>query len=106
MSDATKRTKLEHFPCGLDLMRGDWGETCESTARETCELAWDCTLLPIYEQAIAHYKCARVLLAIKRWWWDKHYWPDIFVGVKGDPGSMRIVRFRNWMNAALRQAGL
>jgi len=99
---ARKRLTLDAFPCPVGI-----GLTCNAECRDAidrCE-ATICLWLPMYRQAVADNKCARVLLAIKRWWWDKHYWPDIFVGVRGDPGSMRIVRFRNWMNAALREAG-
>jgi len=94
----TRRQTLEDFRCPYFM---DSVVTCH----EDC-LSGDCWVRPIYRQAIADHRCARVLLAIKRWWWDKHYWPDIFTGESGDPGAVRVARFRNWMNAALRDAGL
>ncbi len=105
MSGETKRKPLtlDDYPCPVGI-----GLTCNAECRDAidnCE-AVTCLWLPVYRQAMADHKCARVLLAIKRWWWDKHYWPDIFVGVKGDPGSMRIARFRKLMEGRLRAAGL
>ena len=103
----TTRDDLSQFPCSLDFMDGVWGgASCESSARETCAVASVCALLPIYEQAIADRRCARALLALKRWWWDRHYWAGIFTGESGDPGAVRVARLRKLMEGRLRAAGL
>ncbi len=100
---STNRQSLGAYPCPIGI--DTWCNEGCAEAIDNCE-AVTCLWLPVYRQAMADQKCARVLLALKRWWWDRHYWADIFVGVKGDPGSMRIARFRKLMEGRLRAAGL
>ncbi len=100
-------TKLFDFPCHYaDLVDGEPTAHCWHIRRGFCESSYDCPSLPVYRQAIADHRCARVLDLIKRWWWDRHYPPTIFTGVSGDSGAVRVARFRALINGALNKAGL
>ncbi len=93
-----RRRRIGDFVCAHGLvMRGCVGDKCG--------WALKCPNLPLYHEYLALQNCARVLRLLKRHWWDKHYWPDIFTGQPGNPGSMWIARFRRLMNNTLQQAG-
>jgi len=55
MSTKPKRTKLSQFPCPWEKPEE------ENQCTEMCSNGDRCRMLPVYRQAIADHKCARLL---------------------------------------------
>ena len=98
-----KRMKLDQFPCPIGV-----GFICNAECAEAiddCE-AVTCLWLPVYRQAMADHRCARLLKVFAGRWLDVVSRAYLAVS---DPS------FRNWTNLshltgsihkALRDAGL
>lgn len=97
---STKPTKLFDFPC----LYADWVDrkptsNCWHERRGHCECSEQCPMLPIYRQAIADHRCARLLAIFERRWGLVVQWR-----LRGRLDKVR--RFRRWIRDALRSAGL
>ena len=111
MADAKRRRTWKDFPCPVaDLFYGPGGGyPYEPTCSEECDNSWRCALRPVYEQAIADAKCARLLRVFEKRWID-----SIEYAIE-DPSSWiqgatawwgKWALFVRAIRAALREAGL